>query len=152
MLDYNVSIFGLNLVLNLNDYQISLKLISNCYWIDSISHRYLIDTKVWVVIVIYLKSMIASALFNYLHVCCYLFLFSPLNRCARCISFGIIVTRFACIAHKLVSSKSPVRYDSEASWSASIALDWNIGFPLSPFSLHIFSADSLTSLWNGFFY
>uniref|UniRef100_A0A914LRP0 Uncharacterized protein n=1 Tax=Meloidogyne incognita TaxID=6306 RepID=A0A914LRP0_MELIC len=37
--------------------------------------------------------------------------------------FGMMVTRLAWIAHKLVSSKSPTRYASEASCKARTALD-----------------------------
>ena len=40
---------------------------------------------------------------------------------ANCISFGIIVTRLACMAHKLVSSKRPIRCASAASCKARIA-------------------------------
>jgi hypothetical protein len=39
-------------------------------------------------------------------------------------SLGMIVTRLAWIAHKLVSSKRPTRYISEASWSAKTSVDW----------------------------
>jgi hypothetical protein len=39
-------------------------------------------------------------------------------------SFGMIVTRLAWIAHRLVSSNRPTRYASQASWSASTASDW----------------------------
>ena len=49
-------------------------------------------------------------------------LFIPLILLANCISFGIIVTRFAWIAHKLLSSKSPTKCASAASCSASIAV------------------------------
>ena len=41
---------------------------------------------------------------------------SPLIRHANCMSFGMIVTCLACIAHKLVSSKRDTRYASHASW------------------------------------
>jgi hypothetical protein len=34
---------------------------------------------------------------------------------ANCMSFGMIVTRFAWIAHKFVSTKRPTSYASEAS-------------------------------------
>ena len=40
----------------------------------------------------------------------------PLIRRAKCMSFGMIVTRLACIAHRLVSSKRLTRYASHASW------------------------------------
>ena len=39
---------------------------------------------------------------------------SPLIRRASCISFGMIVTLFAWIAHALVSSNNPIKYASEA--------------------------------------
>lgn len=50
---------------------------------------------------------------------------SPRIRRASWISLGMIVTRLAWIAHKLVSSKRPTRYASLASWSARTAVDWN---------------------------
>ena len=40
---------------------------------------------------------------------------SPLMQHANCISLGIIVTCFVCIAHKLVSSKRATRYALHAS-------------------------------------
>ena len=49
---------------------------------------------------------------------------SPRIRRASAISLGMMVTRFAWIQHKLVSSKSPTRYASEASWRASKAPVW----------------------------
>ena len=45
-------------------------------------------------------------------------------RCARIMSLGMIVTRFACIAALLVSSNREMRYASAASWRAWIAEDW----------------------------
>merc|ERR1711904_176677 len=51
--------------------------------------------------------------------------FSPRMRRAKARSFGMIVTRFACKAHKLQSSNKFTMYASEASWSASRAWDWN---------------------------
>ena len=36
-------------------------------------------------------------------------------------SLGMIVTRLACMAHKFVSSKSPTKYASAASWRAANA-------------------------------
>jgi len=48
---------------------------------------------------------------------------SPRIRRANCISFGIIVTRFACIAHKFVSSNNETKYASAASCSAPMAVD-----------------------------
>ena len=50
---------------------------------------------------------------------------SPLILRANCISLGMIVTRLACIAHKLVSSNKPTRYASLASCNANIAVLWN---------------------------
>ena len=48
--------------------------------------------------------------------------FSLRMRCASCMSFGIIVTHFPWIAHRLVSSKRPTRHASEASWRARTAV------------------------------
>ena len=58
-------------------------------------------------------------------------------------SFGMIVTRLAWIAHRFVSSKRPTRYASDASWSARIAWDWNRRSVLKSWAI------SRTSLWNG---
>ena len=57
----------------------------------------------------------------------------------------MIVTLFAWIAQRFVSSKRPTRYASDASWRAAIADDWKRRSPLKP------EAISLTSLWNGSF-
>lgn len=65
---------------------------------------------------------------------------SPLILLANCISFGMMVTLLAWMAHKLVSSKRPTKYDSEASWSARTAEDWNLKSFLNS------EAISLTSL------
>ena len=46
---------------------------------------------------------------------------SPRIRLASWISFGIMVTRLAWMAQRLVSSNSPTRYASEASCRASTA-------------------------------
>lgn len=46
---------------------------------------------------------------------------SPLIRRASCISLGIIVTRFPCIAQRLESSNNPTKCASAASCSANIA-------------------------------
>jgi len=46
---------------------------------------------------------------------------APRSRLASCISFCIIVTRFACIAHRFVSSKRCTRKASLASCNAMIA-------------------------------
>ena len=45
-------------------------------------------------------------------------------RLASCMSFGIIVTRLACIAHRFVSSKRLTRKISAASCKAMTADDW----------------------------
>jgi len=70
---------------------------------------------------------------------------SPRIRRASCMSFGIIVTRLAWIAHKLVSSNSPTRYASEASCKAKTAELWNLRSVLKSWAI------SLTSLWKGSF-
>ena len=48
---------------------------------------------------------------------------SPLILLANCMSLGIMVTRFAWMAHKFVSSKRPIMYASAASWRARTADD-----------------------------
>ena len=58
-------------------------------------------------------------------------------------SFGMMVTRFAWIAHKLVSSNKPTRYASDASCSASTAVDWNRRSVLKSCAI------SRTRRWNG---
>ena len=68
---------------------------------------------------------------------------SPRMRRASCTSFGMIVTRLAWIAHKLVSSKRPTRYASDASWSARTAEDWNRKSVLKSCAI------SRTRRWNG---
>ena len=68
---------------------------------------------------------------------------SPLMRLASWISLGIIVTLFAWMAHRLVSSKRPTMYASQASWMANTAWLWNLR------SLLYSVAISLTSLWKG---
>src|SRR5438105_274911 len=60
-------------------------------------------------------------------------------------SFGMIVTLLAWMAQRLVSSKRPTKYDSDASWRARTADDWNLRSFLNS------EAISLTSLWNGSF-
>ena len=45
-------------------------------------------------------------------------------RRASCMSFGIMVTRLAWMAQRLVSSKRPTMQDSAASWSARTAELW----------------------------
>ena len=49
---------------------------------------------------------------------------SPLSLLASAKSFGWIVTRFAWMAARFVSSKSDTRYASDASCSAITADDW----------------------------
>ena len=71
---------------------------------------------------------------------------SPQIRCTSWMSFVIMVTLFACTVQRLVSSRRPTRYASEASCSAIIAPLWNLMFIL-PRSW----ASSLTSHWNGSF-
>merc|ERR1712080_328985 len=51
---------------------------------------------------------------------------SPRILLASWMSLGMMVTRLAWIAHKLVSSNSPTRYASLASWRAPMAADWNL--------------------------
>ena len=46
---------------------------------------------------------------------------SPRILCANLISFGIMVTRLACMVHKLVSSNNKMRYASATSCNAVIA-------------------------------
>ena len=70
---------------------------------------------------------------------------SPLILLASCMSFGIMVTLLACMAHRLVSSKRPIRYASDASWRAMTAEDWNLR------SFLYSDAISLTTLWKGNF-
>ena len=54
-----------------------------------------------------------------------------------------MVTLLAWMAHRLVSSNSPTKYASAASWSADTALLWNLKSVLKSCAI------SLTSLWNG---
>ena len=56
---------------------------------------------------------------------------------------GMMVTRFAWIAHKLVSSNKPTRYASDASCNARTADDWNRRSVLKSCAI------SRTSLWKG---
>ena len=58
-------------------------------------------------------------------------------------SLGMIVTRLAWMAHKLVSSKSPTRYASAASCSARMACDWKRRSVLKSCAI------SRTRRWNG---
>jgi len=68
---------------------------------------------------------------------------SPRMRRASWTSFGMMVTRLAWMAHKLVSSKRPTRYASDASWSARTAEDWNRKSVLKSCAI------SRTRRWNG---
>ena len=68
---------------------------------------------------------------------------SPRIRRANRISFGMMVTRFAWIAHKLVSSNNPTRYASDASCNARIAVLWKRKSVLKSCAI------SRTNLWNG---
>ena len=64
-------------------------------------------------------------------------------RRASCMSLGMMVTRLAWIAQRLVSSKRPTRYASEASCRAITAEDWNLKSVLKSWAI------SRTSLWKG---
>ena len=75
----------------------------------------------------------------------YVYALSPRMRRASWISLGIIVTLFAWMAHRLVSSKRPTRYASAASCSAATADDWNLKSVLKSWAI------SLTSLWRAAF-
>ena len=68
---------------------------------------------------------------------------SPRIRRASWMSLGMIVTRLAWIAQRLVSSKSETRYDSEASWSARMAVPWKRRSDLKSWAI------SRTRRWNG---
>ena len=70
---------------------------------------------------------------------------SPRIRLASSMSFGMMVTRLAWMAHRLASSNSLTRYASAASWRHSIAADWNRRSVLKSWAI------SLTSLWKGSF-
>ncbi len=48
----------------------------------------------------------------------------PRKRRARSMSLGMILTRFACTAHRIVSSNMPTIYASQASWRAKTAKLW----------------------------
>lgn len=50
---------------------------------------------------------------------------SPRSRMASWISLVIMVTRLAWMAQRFMSSKTPTRYASEASWRAMRAVLWN---------------------------
>ena len=70
---------------------------------------------------------------------------SPRIRLASSMSFGMMVTRLAWMAHRLASSNSLTRYASAASWRHSIAADWNCRSVLKSWAI------SLTNLWKGNF-
>uniref|UniRef100_A0A8R7QW43 Secreted protein n=1 Tax=Triticum urartu TaxID=4572 RepID=A0A8R7QW43_TRIUA len=64
-------------------------------------------------------------------------------RRASWMSLGMMVTRLAWMAQRLVSSKRPTRYASAASWSASTAWLWNRRSVLKSWAI------SRTRRWNG---
>ncbi|KAJ1282537.1 hypothetical protein BS78_03G060100 [Paspalum vaginatum] len=66
-------------------------------------------------------------------------------RRASWMSLGMMVTRLAWMAQRLVSSKSPTRYASAASCSAATADDWKRRSVLKSCAI------SRTSRWNGSF-
>ena len=61
-------------------------------------------------------------------------------------SFGMMVTHFACIVQRLVSSKIPTMYASAASWKAFMASAVNLQSALPKFW-----ANSCMNRWNGNF-
>ena len=71
------------------------------------------------------------------------YVLSPWILLANCMSLGIIVIHLTWIAHKFVSSNSPMRYTSHTSCSPIMAVAWICNSLL--FCLKI----SYTSLWNG---
>ncbi|KAK9670692.1 hypothetical protein RND81_13G218600 [Saponaria officinalis] len=60
-------------------------------------------------------------------------------------SLGMMVTRLAWMAHRLVSSNRPTRYASAASWRANTAWLWKRRSVLKSWAI------SRTSLWKGSF-
>ena len=68
---------------------------------------------------------------------------SPRIRLASRMSFGMMVTRLAWMAHRLASSNNLTRYASTASWRHSIAADWNRRSVLKSWAI------SHTNLWKG---
>ena len=70
---------------------------------------------------------------------------SPRIHLARKMSFGMMVTRLAWMAHRLASSKNLTRYASATSWRHNIAADWNRRSVLKSWVI------SLTNLWKGNF-
>jgi len=77
---------------------------------------------------------------NYVHET---YALSPRMRRANWMSLGMIVTLLAWIAHKLVSSKSPTKYASDASCNAKTAELWKRRSVLKSWAI------SLTNLWKG---
>ena len=77
---------------------------------------------------------------------------SPWILLASWMSFGMMVTHLACIAHRLVSLNNPTKYASAASCRAIIAALWNLTLPhrgdlITSLSLAI----SCTNHWKGSF-
>ena len=70
---------------------------------------------------------------------------SPRIRLASRMSFGMMVTRLAWMAHRLASSNNLTMYSSVASWRHSITADWNHRSVLKSWAI------SLTNLWKGNF-
>merc|ERR1719341_912143 len=68
---------------------------------------------------------------------------SPRILLASWISLGMMVTLFAWMAQRLVSSKRPTRYASLASWRAITAELWNLRSVLKSWAI------SRTRRWNG---
>ena len=68
---------------------------------------------------------------------------SPRMRRASWMSLGMIVTRLAWMAHKLVSSNKPTKYASDASWRARTAEPWKRRSVLKSCAI------SRTRRWNG---
>ncbi|XBH97546.1 hypothetical protein VPH35_127201 [Triticum aestivum] len=64
-------------------------------------------------------------------------------RRASWMSLGMMVTRLAWMAQRLVSSKRPTRYASAASWSAETAEDWKRRSVLKSWAI------SRTRRWKG---
>ena len=81
--------------------------------------------------------------FFYSLLLCCLYQKSPLILHAKCMSFAMIVTLFAWMAHMFACSRSPTRNASPASCNASTAELCNFSPSLC------FCTISLTSLWKG---
>ena len=62
---------------------------------------------------------------------------SPWIRLASSMSFGMMVTRLAWMAHRLASSNSLTRYASTTSWRHSIVTDWNHRSVLKSWSISL---------------